>query len=109
MLSKLQLIRNVGRFDSTSCPIDLKPLTLIYAENGMGKTTLSAIIRSLGTGNPIPILERRRLGATNDANVAVEITNVTGTVRFENGRWNSTLDEVSIYDDLLLKRMSVRV
>ncbi len=103
MLSKLQLIRNVGRFDSTSCPIDLKPLTLIYAENGMGKTTLSAIIRSLGTGNPIPILERRRLGATNDANVVVEITNVTGTVRFENGRWNSTLDEVSIYDDLFVE------
>lgn len=35
---------------SGAANIDLKRLNLVYAENGRGKTTLSAILRSLMTG-----------------------------------------------------------
>ena len=67
MINHLQLIRNVGRFDSvtTAANIALGRLTLIYAENGRGKTTLAAILRSLATGDAIPIVERRRLALPN--------------------------------------------
>ena len=65
VISRLQLLRNIGQFDNVSTPatLDLKRLTLIYAENGRGKTTLAAILRSLGSGEALPITERRRLGA----------------------------------------------
>jgi wobble nucleotide-excising tRNase len=43
---------------STGANISLAPITLIYAENGRGKTTLAAILRSLATGDPVPIEER---------------------------------------------------
>jgi wobble nucleotide-excising tRNase len=65
MIHKLQLLRNIGQFESVSTSLALTKLTLVYAENGRGKTTLAAILRSLGTGDPIPIVERRRLSATN--------------------------------------------
>jgi len=65
MITRIQLIRNVGQFDSVApAPnLQLAPLTLVYAENGRGKTTLAAILRSLGSGEALPITERRRLGA----------------------------------------------
>ena len=45
----MSLVRNIGQFDSVSSgnQILLSPLSLIYAENGRGKTTLAAILRSL--------------------------------------------------------------
>ena len=44
MLENFQLLRNVGQFDSvaTGAQYPLTKLSLIYAENGRGKTTLAA-------------------------------------------------------------------
>jgi hypothetical protein len=40
------------------------PALFSSAENGRGKTTLAAILRSLGSGDPLPISERHRLAAS---------------------------------------------
>ncbi|MCB1882287.1 MAG: hypothetical protein KDI54_19900, partial [Gammaproteobacteria bacterium] len=74
MITSLNLIRNIGQFDSVTNTSQFAPLTLIYAENGRGKTTLSAILRSLATGDPIPIIERRRLAAQHPPHVIVACT-----------------------------------
>jgi hypothetical protein len=52
MIKKLQLLRNIGQFDSVSSGgnVPLSRLSLVSAENGRGKTTLAAILRSLATG-----------------------------------------------------------
>ncbi len=65
MIVRLRLLRNIGTFDSvaTGATIPLSRLSIIYAENGRGKTTLAAVLRSLATGDPLPISERRRLTA----------------------------------------------
>src|ERR1700745_2247688 len=49
VLRKIILIKNVGRFLNYSAIgyVELKRHTLIFAENGRGKTTLSAALRSL--------------------------------------------------------------
>src|SRR6266478_8844368 len=59
MINKLNLIRSVGQFDSVTTGINLGRLTLVYAENARGKTTLAAVMRSLSTGQAVPINERR--------------------------------------------------
>lgn len=43
MIERIQLIRNIGQFDSVASggQIPFKKLTLFYAENGRGKTTLA--------------------------------------------------------------------
>jgi wobble nucleotide-excising tRNase len=52
MIDRIRLIRNIGQFDSVSAGanIPLARLTVVYAENGRGKTTLAAVLRSLATG-----------------------------------------------------------
>lgn len=64
-VERFQLLSNVGQFDSVNAgaQIALTPLTLIYAENGRGNTTLAAILRSLSTSDSAMIEDRHRLGA----------------------------------------------
>ena len=101
MINRIQLIRNVGHFESvaTAANIDLGRLTLIYAENGRGKTTLAAILRSLATGDAIPIVERRRLAAQHPPHVIVECTGDPQAAMFQNGAWGRTLPNMVVFDD----------
>jgi hypothetical protein len=65
VIQTFQLLRNLGQFDSvdTGRNLLLSKIALVYAENGRRKTTLAAVLRSLGTGDPTPIVERQRLGS----------------------------------------------
>jgi wobble nucleotide-excising tRNase len=99
MLTRLQLIRNVGQFDSVASTIALTPLCLLYAENGRGKTTITSILRSLSTGDPIPVLERRRLASQHPPHVIVECSGGPPRAMFQNGTWNRTLPELVVFDD----------
>lgn len=104
MIQKLQLIRNVGQFDSvsTGANLPLAKLVLAHAENGRGKTTLAAILRSLATGDPLPLLERRRLSAQHDPHVVVECAGGATAAIFTNGAWSRTLANVDIFDDAFI-------
>ena len=63
MLKKIIAIRSVGTFRNHAKVGDteLRKLNLVHAENGRGKTTLCAILRSCQSGDPTPILERKTL------------------------------------------------
>ena len=100
VVEHIQLLRNVGKFDSVNAGAQLpfSKLTLIYAENGRGKTTLAAILRSLSDGNPVHILERKRLTATRAPHVVVGVSGVAPFV-FQNGTWTATLPNMAIFDD----------
>ncbi len=98
MIEKIIGIKNVGRFSSYACAGRIKygKLTVIFGENGTGKSTLSAILRSFSTGIPRHIDERKRLGSDE----APEVTLLTGTGRatFTNGTWNTNSADLEIYD-----------
>ena len=102
MIHKLQLLRNIGQFDSVSTSFALSRLTLIYAENGRGKTTLAAILRSLATGDPLPIVERRRLSATNPPHIVCECSGGPRPAIFDAGAWNRTLPNLVVFDDVFI-------
>jgi wobble nucleotide-excising tRNase len=103
MIDRIQLIRNIGQFDSVSAggQIPLKKLTLVCAENGRGKTTLTAVLRSLGSGDPIPILERKRLASANPPHVVVTPAGGTPIV-FQAGAWSQSLADVVVFDDVFV-------
>jgi wobble nucleotide-excising tRNase len=103
MIDRIQLIRNIGQFDSVSAgsQIPLKKLTLVYAENGRGKTTLAAVLRSLGSGDPVPIIERQRLAAANPPQVV--LTPSTGVlIVFQNRVWSQRLPDIAVFDDVFV-------
>lgn len=98
MIEKIQLLRNVGQFDSVNAAqFDLLKLTLIYAENGRGKTTLAAVLRSARTGDPSTILERHRLGALHPPHILLR--DRTGMIAFQDGTWSRTLPDIVVFDD----------
>ncbi len=102
MITSLRLIRNVGQFANVAAGADvaLGRLTLVYAENGRGKSTLCAIIRSLATGDPIPISERRRLAAAQAPQVVVDYAGGTPSVAiFQDQAWTRTLPGIAVFDE----------
>lgn len=106
MITRLQLLRNIGQFDNVATPaaLTLERLTLVYAENGRGKTTLAAIMRSLGTGEHVPITERRRLGAAHAPEAVLSCGDPSQTIRFADCAWTQTCSDVLVFDDVFVDR-----
>jgi wobble nucleotide-excising tRNase len=102
VIERFQLLRNIGQFDSVAAggQLPLSKFALVYAENGRGKTTLSAVLRSLGTGQPVPIQERHRLGAPQAPHAVICTGN--GPAVFQNGAWSRTVPEIAVYDDIFV-------
>ena len=103
MIQQFRLLRNVGQFDAVSAggQLLLEKLTVIYAENGRGKTTLAAILRSLKTGDASLISERHRLASTTPPHVVLATTGAAPLV-FQSGAWSATLPDVAIFDDVFV-------
>lgn len=106
VIHRLQLLRNIGQFDNVSpaSTLTLGQLTLVYAENGRGKTTLAAVLRSLGTGDGLPINERRRLGAAHPPEVIIACDGSTQPARFQNGAWSRSYPGIVVFDDVFVDR-----
>lgn len=102
MLKKIISIKNVGRFHDavSSGDVEFKRFSLIFAENGRGKTTLCAILRSLGSGEPGLIRGRTTLGQAEvpEVNIRLEGANAS----FSNGAWSQTVPEIAVFDSAFI-------
>lgn len=100
MVKSINLVRNVGQFEnvSTGASLPFSQVTIVYAENGRGKTTLAAILRSLASGAAGPILERTRLGASHQPHVVIDIDGRQPAI-FQNGAWSRTSPDIVVFDD----------
>src|ERR1039458_9210092 len=103
MINRFRLLRNIGQFDSVAATVHaFQRLTLLYAENGRGKTTLSALLRSLATNQPDLILERHRLAAPGPPEVIIDCSGGPPLAMFQNGAWNRCLPMLAIFDDAFI-------
>jgi wobble nucleotide-excising tRNase len=100
VVRSFNLLRNVGKFDNVAAGAQLpfSRLTVVYAENARGKTTLAAILRSLASGRADLVAERARLGAQHPPHVVVD-TGAGAPAVFQNGAWSRTAPEIVIFDD----------
>lgn len=99
MINRIKLLRNVGQFDNVSPPqqTSFTPFSLVYGENGRGKTTIAAILRSLAIGDPVLVEERKRLGSQHPPHVVIDHTG--GQSIFQNGAWTQPLTNIAVFDD----------
>lgn len=102
MIEKIIRIRNVGRFKDCAPRGDVlfRKMTMIYAENGMGKTTLSSIWRSLATNRGYHIEERATLGSPDRPKVELKLA--SGKATFDNATWNTTISDIKIFDSAFI-------
>lgn len=100
MVSHIALLNNVGQFDAvTPGPqLPFSRITMLYAENGRGKTTMASIFRSLSNGDPKLIADRHRVGAAAPPQIVVE-SGPGLQHAFHNGAWSAPLPELVVFDD----------
>lgn len=100
MISALRLVRAIGQFVNVDAGVRLpfEKLTILYSENGRGKTTLAAVLRSLSTGDPTPIVERKRISGSTEPEVVIALSDGPTTV-FRDGAWTDVHNEIVVLDD----------
>lgn len=98
MLQRIISIKNVGRFKNCAAvgDVTLRRYTLIFAENGRGKTTMCAILRSLFTNTPAIVIGRRTLGMAGDPEV--QLLTAAGPISFRNGAWTAGFPDIAVFD-----------
>jgi wobble nucleotide-excising tRNase len=103
-LRKFVSIQNIGRFHNSAASgdVELKKLTLVYGENGRGKTTLCAILRSMQSGEAAHIMGRQTLGASSQPSTHVLLHGASSQTKFQNGGWTVTLPQLAIYDQTFI-------
>src|SRR3989338_484715 len=91
MLEKFGSVNKIGLFESYShsSGCDFGEVTLIYGENGVGKSTLAAILDSLREGNADEIIRRRSLPGNVAPNAVVRLNGKDYT--FNGSNWDSQL------------------
>lgn len=98
MLTKIISIKGVGllRDASGGGSIPLKQLTLLYGDNGRGKSTLASLLKSCATKNPDLIEDR----VTIDASIKPEALLLLDRkqVKYSNETWTGPTPQILIYD-----------
>jgi wobble nucleotide-excising tRNase len=86
MITRILGISGVGRFENYASKGDMafRKSTIVYAENGHGKTTLSNIIKSLSSGNNSLITNRKTIGL-DEQTIRIEVGGVIHA--FKDGQW----------------------
>ena len=99
MIRKILTIDNIGRFEHCAWRggLQFESMSIIFAENGRGKSTFCDVLRSYQTGIPDFILGRRRLGASKDSEVAI-LLDGSNKATFQNGKWDNTEANLAIFD-----------
>lgn len=99
VINHIALLRNIGQFDSVDNGRNnpFGKLSLVYAENGRGKTTLAAIFRSLSADDPSFIMERRRIGSALGPHVV--ISSDFSNLVYKDNAWTAPLPNVAVFDD----------
>jgi wobble nucleotide-excising tRNase len=104
MIHKIESLVSIGKFGNYQASGDVvfKKLTLFYADNGSGKTTISSVFRSLTENDPRRIEKRKTLSSTLPQGVRI-IQRPHGTTNniphvFSANTWGSQYDNIEIFD-----------
>ena len=101
MLKRIRRIQNIGRFAAChDAGRAFSKETVVFGFNAQGKSTLTAILRSLKHGNSDILIGRTTFGAK--AGISIELDFEEGDDRdtyiFQNGAWNKPNPDILIFD-----------
>jgi len=98
MLERISDIQGIGLFhQANGKPFTCQKATLIYADNGRGKSTLASIFRSATTGNESLISAYKTVDGTLPPKVILQFGS-GHKVSFENGAWSEQRSGILVFD-----------
>ena len=99
MIDSFKCIKNLGQFKAVH-DVKLAKNTLIFGENGRGKTMLSEALRSLATGQPDLVAGRARLGADGGDPVVVFCQSGEGKdLVWTRAGWSDGKPQMAVFND----------
>ena len=101
MLKRIRKIQNIGRFaDCHDAGREFSKETIVFGFNAQGKSTLTAILRSLKHGNNDILIGRKTFGATVGISIEIDFEDGDDNDRyvFQNGAWNKANPDILIFD-----------
>jgi len=119
MLKNFQVIQGVGTFSNfrpRNNSLGLIKNTIIYANNGYGKSTIATILKSAYLDDPQRIIARKTL-TTPQNSIAQEIVILVenGSIVFQNDQWSFNpaeikpeilvFDQQYVYDNLFIEKV----
>jgi wobble nucleotide-excising tRNase len=98
MLERIHYIKGLGLLhDANGAPFTLQKASLIYADNGRGKSTMASLFRSCSTNNPALLTSRRTIDGVNAQEARLQFSNGQNAV-FQNGSWDNRRQELIVFD-----------
>jgi wobble nucleotide-excising tRNase len=104
VLERIHSIDGVGLFHRVrGGSLKLEQCSLVYAENGRGKSTLASILRSVATGVAADIEERVTIDASVRPAVSLQFTS-NSRADYAQGAWSQSRPDVKVYDSTFVAR-----
>ena len=104
MLERIEEIKGVGLFhDANGKPHKFQKATVLYADNGRGKSTLASILRSLSEGDGKPVLDRKTIDGTLQPSVTLQLSNAHKVI-FSGNTWSEARPEFVVFDADFVER-----
>ena len=109
MIKKITSIKGIGRFKhlDSKHPVsekwsnrEFKPVNIIYAENGMGKTTFTTILNSLKGDNAL-LAKRKTFNFSGSQEIEIIIENEqksNSKITYKDGAWSEHYENIEIFD-----------
>lgn len=99
MLLRLIRLQGITRWNAEKGANFLRT-TLVYAENGRGKTSFAAMLRSLSWNDAAVLLERATIGAKAPPTVELLVDDGDGHKKrhFNGKQWNASQPDIEIFD-----------
>lgn len=98
MLERIESIQGIGLlYQVNGKPHKLERATLVYADNGRGKSTLATVLRSVSINDPLLIEASKTVDGTSAPEVVLQFGS-GHKVRFQSGVWSEAHAELLVFD-----------
>lgn len=99
MIKKIIKLKSLSKFHDYSAggDVEFKKSTLIFAENGKGKSSLCDVFRSLSKGQKEIVHGRATLGKTDIP--SIEILTSDGVINFKQEGWERDYKNIVVFDN----------
>lgn len=101
-LREVKYLQNIGCFEKGQSVAEATfgPCTLVFGENGWGKSTLADLLRSLTMNNTDILIGRKTLAGGPEQKAVVRFGNQQAV--FENGTWSGIRPRIAVYDSVFI-------